>query len=352
MSTAFAHAPGSSHRALRAVLVVAVVCSALGAAIVAGPRPAAAASATTTTDLNLRRGPGTRYAVRAVMPAGTTVAVVRETRNGYYHVVFNGLSGHAAGQYLDFGGGGGGGGNGGGATGTAYTTTSVNLRAGPSTGDRVLAVMPSGAAVSLTGQSSNGFLGVTYNGTSGWAYASYIGNSGGAGTDGGGQDPGSGNAGTAYTTTGLNLRSGPSTSNRVLLVIPSGAAVTLTGQNSGGFSGVNYNGTSGWASSSYLSSSGGGNGSSAGGDIVAIIYAAADRYGQSRADMLRVARCESGLNPNAYNGAYGASGLFQFLPGTWATTPYANQDIFDPVASANAAGWMWSVGRRGEWVCQ
>lgn len=88
------------------------------------------------------------------------------------------------------------------------------------------------------------------------------------------------------------------------------------------------------------------------GGIVGIIYAAADAYGQPREDMLRVARCESNLNPNAVNAGSQASGLFQFLPSTWATTPYADEDIFDPVASANAAAWMWDNGRRNEWVCQ
>jgi uncharacterized protein YraI len=214
--------------------------------------------------------------------------------------------------------------------------------------------MPPGAAVTLTGRSANGFLGVTYNGTSGWAYADYIGTSRQAGND---PDPGSGNAGTAYTTSDLNLRSGPSTNRRVILVMPPGAAVTLTGENSNGFLGVTYRGTSGWASATYLSTSGGGGIGNGDGvwsrdEIVAVIYAAADRYGQSRADMLRVATCESGLNPNAVNRASRASGLFQFLPGTWATTPYASDNILDPVANANAAGWMWSVGRRGEWVCR
>ncbi len=90
----------------------------------------------------------------------------------------------------------------------------------------------------------------------------------------------------------------------------------------------------------------------AGNDITAIITAAAQRYGQSPAAMIAVAQCESSLNPNAYNGQYGASGLFQFLPSTWATTPYASSNIFDPYANANAAAWMWSVGRRNEWVCQ
>jgi soluble lytic murein transglycosylase-like protein len=68
--------------------------------------------------------------------------------------------------------------------------------------------------------------------------------------------------------------------------------------------------------------------------------------------MLRVAQCESGLDPNQVTPPYEASGLFQFLPGTWASTPFAAQNIFDPVANANAAAWMWSVGRRNEWVCQ
>lgn len=86
--------------------------------------------------------------------------------------------------------------------------------------------------------------------------------------------------------------------------------------------------------------------------IIGIIYAAADRYGQPREDMLRVARCESNLNPNAVNPTSQASGLFQFLPSTWETTPYADQNIFDPVANANAAAWMWDNGRRNEWVCQ
>lgn len=86
--------------------------------------------------------------------------------------------------------------------------------------------------------------------------------------------------------------------------------------------------------------------------IIQMIYAAADTYGQSPGDMLRVARCESNLDPNAINGPGDTHGLFQFLPGTFAGTPYADSSIYDPWANAHAAGWMWSQGRRNEWVCQ
>ena len=85
--------------------------------------------------------------------------------------------------------------------------------------------------------------------------------------------------------------------------------------------------------------------------IVAIIYEAADRYGQPREYMLRVAMCESNLDSSTV-GAFGELGIFQFMPSTWETTPYADMDPTDPWAAANATGWMWSVGRRGEWVCQ
>jgi len=144
--------------------------------------------------------------------------------------------------------------------------------------------------------------------------------------------------------------------------VPSGAAVELTGSASNNFLSVSYGGSNGWLYADYVSSSGGGGGGSGSGsgsdgswstnEIINLIYEAAAYYGQSGDDMLRVARCESGLDPNNVTPPYQASGLFQFLPSTWASTPYASQDIFDPEANAYAAAWMWSVGRRGEWVCQ
>lgn len=86
--------------------------------------------------------------------------------------------------------------------------------------------------------------------------------------------------------------------------------------------------------------------------IIQIIYRAADRWGQPRADMLRAARGESNLNPNAVNPAGPWYGLFQFHPDTFASTPYRHRDIFDPRYNAYAAAWMWAQGRRNEWACQ
>jgi uncharacterized protein YraI len=186
----------------------------------------------------------------------------------------------------------------------------------------------------------------------GWAAGDWLSFGGNAAPSGSGSVAvGDAVVGSATVTSGLNLRTGPGTSYQVQLVMPGGASVEVMGDPQGGFYPLRYNGTKGWASGDWLSI-GGTPAPSGNNDIIAIIYAAADAYGQPREDMLRVARCESVLDPGAVNASSGASGLFQFMPGTWATTPYADQDIFDPTANANAAAWMWSVGRRNEWTCQ
>jgi hypothetical protein len=94
----------------------------------------------------------------------------------------------------------------------------------------------------------------------------------------------------------------------------------------------------------------------AGGDMEAIIRAAAARYGADPTQLLRVAYCESRYNPSAYNRSSGASGLFQFLATTWAANSvragYAGASVFDPVANANTAAWMFARQQAGQWSCK
>ena len=66
---------------------------------------------------------------------------------------------------------------------------------------------------------------------------------------------------------------------------------------------------------------------------------------------LRVAACESGYNPNAFNPG-GPSGVFQFMPGTFGGTPYGSQNIFDAVANVNAAAWYYQRYGGGAWACK
>jgi len=62
-----------------------------------------------------------------------------------------------------------------------------------------------------------------------------------------------------------------------------------------------------------------------------------------------LAWAESRNDPSAYNRRSGATGLLQFLPSTWMSTPYAGSSIWDSSAQWQAARWMVSVGRLHEW---
>ncbi|MFN2462582.1 MAG: transglycosylase SLT domain-containing protein [Candidatus Dormibacteria bacterium] len=85
------------------------------------------------------------------------------------------------------------------------------------------------------------------------------------------------------------------------------------------------------------------------GSIADIIRGAAARYGVDPNQLLRVAICESGLNPNAYNPS-GASGLFQFKPATFYG--HGGHNIWDPADQADVAARMFSQGQAGQWTCR
>ncbi len=93
---------------------------------------------------------------------------------------------------------------------------------------------------------------------------------------------------------------------------------------------------------------------SAGGSATDAIAQAASRWGVDYNWLLRVASCESGLNPGAQNPS-GASGLFQFMPGTYwlyAGRIGETRSYWDPYGAANVAGYMFANGMSGQWTCR
>lgn len=85
------------------------------------------------------------------------------------------------------------------------------------------------------------------------------------------------------------------------------------------------------------------------GSIQAIIQAAANAHGVSYPWMLKIAQCESGLNPHAYNPAGPYYGLFQFLMSTFRAN--GGTDIWDPTQQANVAANMLAHGQAHQWGC-
>jgi hypothetical protein len=216
------------------------------------------------------------------------------------------------------------------------------ILAGPGGDYGILTVAPSGSVMSVDGEPVDGYYPVTFEGVSGWTATGLVevgnnGGGGGGGDGGGGGGGGDGNrnrdegnggvetvvADPVYTDGGAPAEPEPSEP------VAEPAAEPVTG------------GAYGPGGASYSEQ-----------QIVEIITEAADNYGQSSEDMLRVARCESGLDPYAVGGGGAYHGLFQFVPVTFSGTPYGEYDIYDAWANANAAGWMWAEGRKSDWVCQ
>lgn len=85
------------------------------------------------------------------------------------------------------------------------------------------------------------------------------------------------------------------------------------------------------------------------GRVIPCILHAAHKYRQDPVAAVRVATCESTLKP--WETYLGHLGLYQFLASTWASTPYAGEDVMSAHWASLGAMWMWAHGRRGEWQC-
>lgn len=190
-------------------------------------------TAITSDDVNLRTGPGLGTSIVAVIPAGSTVTRTGQSSNGFVSVSWHSYRGWVSADYL------------GGGQANAVASDDVNLRSGPGTGYGVLAVVPRGSRLGLTGQRSGGFVAVTFGGRQGWVSADFVGSDVGGGG-------GSSVRTYALTNDGVNFRSGPDTSRGVIKVLSFGAVLELTGRQSNGFRSARYNGVDGWVSSSYL----------------------------------------------------------------------------------------------------
>lgn len=86
-----------------------------------------------------------------------------------------------------------------------------------------------------------------------------------------------------------------------------------------------------------------------------LIVDAAARYGLPSEWMLRVAWCESKWDPWA-SGPGGASGVYQFIPRTWAWASVgagvAGASPFDAEANVEAAAWLMATQGFHHWGCR
>jgi D-alanyl-D-alanine carboxypeptidase len=131
-------------------------------------------------------------------------------------------------------------------------TAGARLRSGPGTGYQVLASLAKGIEVRFLadGGTANGYrwykVRVLATGKEGFVAANLL-----SAPDGSTSPV---IVGTAKTTANVNLRSGPSTSNSVLRVVPAGSTVQISNTVQNGFRYVIHNGLAGWIIAQYLGS--------------------------------------------------------------------------------------------------
>ncbi|MGL5756307.1 MAG: SH3 domain-containing protein [Paraclostridium sp.] len=223
----------------------------------------------TGSRVNFRKGPGTSYSVITSLGKGTKVGFISEN-NGWAKISYNGTIGYMASSYLGNIDSNGGDNNGGNTEDNTVksdkqvTGSSVNFRKGPGTSYSVITSLGKGTKVGFISE-NNGWAKISYNGTIGYMASSYLGNidSNGGDNNGGNTEDNTVKSDKQVTGSRVNLRKGPGTSYSVITSLGKGTKVGFISENNG-WSKINYNGTIGYMSSSYLGNVDSGSG---GGDI-------------------------------------------------------------------------------------
>lgn len=248
----------------------------------------------TTSPLNIRTGPGVTYKRIGTIPQGGT-AVFHEVRDGWYQITYKGMTGYASGKYLTVEVL-----HSGGAaletppqpeagapplqsemvsTKAYYTTGTLNMRSGPTKDYGIVQVLPKGALLTYLGE--EGWYKVSYNGKVGYASNKYVkvvetlvpgeakpeapmeSNPPVKPEEGGSVIPPNPvenppektgvltQTTLHYTTTTLNLRTGPGVNQGLILTLPKGVHLISLGVENGWHK-VSYNGKTGYASGKYL----------------------------------------------------------------------------------------------------
>ena len=230
-----------------------------------------------TADVNLRRGAGTNYGVIKVIGTNTTVTVTDATNSQWYKVkLSDGTEGYLFSEYLKVTSGdinsakpsatptptpapsnG---------TVQAKTTSDLNVRKGPGTSYGIIKVIDMNVTVTVTEATNSSWYKVKLSdGTEGYLAAQYLkitsgdinsvkpGNSGDDNTNNGNNSNTPATGEYVRVTVGLNLRSEPNTSSKVLTVLSTGTVLNVLDRKTSGWVHVRTTGgAEGYVSAEYV----------------------------------------------------------------------------------------------------
>ena len=230
-----------------------------------------------TADVNLRRGAGTNYGVIKVIGTGTTVTVTDASNSQWYKVkLSDSTEGYLFSEYLKVTSGdinsakpsatpaptpapsnG---------TVLAKTTSDLNVRKGPGTSYGIIKVIDMNVTVTVTEATNSSWYKVKLSdGTEGYLAAQYLkitsgdinsvkpGNSGDDNTNNGNNSNAPATDEYVRVTVGLNLRSEPNTSCKVLTVLSTGTVLNVLDRKTSGWVHVRTTGgAEGYVSAEYV----------------------------------------------------------------------------------------------------
>ena len=220
--------------------------------------PAVASAATVTMaydggSLNLRSGPGREYKSVGTVHDGDTITVLSYGEICSKVKTSSGKTGYIKNLYIDDG-------DDNYASGTdyfdsrysVYTTASVNLRSGASTGTAVITTLAKGTKLTAMGKNNGFYLVQTKSGTQGYVSGSYISRNAVSGGSSSSSSSSSSTANTKVVTASyVNMREGGGLSYAVVRVLPKGTRVTVL-KKGNYWTRVSYKGTTGWIKNTYL----------------------------------------------------------------------------------------------------
>ena len=198
----------------------------------------------TTAKLNVRKGPGTKYAKMGTLSKGAKVEVITKLPSGWYKIKYKGTYGYVLGKYVKLN------------TpqqdekviATGKTTAQLNVRKGSSTKYAKIGSLSKGAKVEIVSKLSNGWYKIKYNGTYGYVSGAYV------KLDSEQPKPGEDEKiiATGKTTAGLNVRSGAGTGYKKIGHLNKGTKVEIVTKLSNGWYKIKFNSSYGYVSGDYV----------------------------------------------------------------------------------------------------
>jgi uncharacterized protein YgiM (DUF1202 family) len=229
----------------RAGAVTALLAAAGGAVAVGTAQLASAESATATAGVNIRSGPGTSYRILGGLVAGQRITAIGKPANGWVKVQFNGSTAYISAQYLNLRSG---------TTtsgpaaiytkGTKIATAPLNVRQGPSLGDKVIGYVAQGQNVTLTGKQSRGFAEMLYGGERAWVSSQYLASS---------MNSLPKDTGARYATADLLIRTSTDPDFKIITTVKKGTELETTGATQNGYAQIVYRNAIRWVTARYLS---------------------------------------------------------------------------------------------------